>query len=426
MYLLLAFIPFLIMGLPIAFVIGLTSLFFFLIKGIPLVILVNRMFDGVDSFILLTIPLFILAGNIMNAGGMTDRLIRFSKLLIGRTRGGLALVNIVASMFFAGITGAAVADTAAIGSILIPAMNKEGYNSDFSGAVTATSSTIGPIIPPSIPMIIYGVISGCSIGALFLAGIVPGILLGIFQMILVYSISCKRDYPRGEKRSPKELWRGLKDAGLSMMTPVIILGGILTGVFTVTEAAAVAVFYTLFVSIFIYRTLKLSQLFRIFINAAITSSVVILIISISTCFGWILATQRAPQIFSRFISGLTSNPLLALLLINLLLLFMGTFLETTASLYILTPILLPLVKMLGIDLIHFGAIMILNLVIGLTTPPLGVCLFVASSISKDSVEKLSKAILPFIGISIIVLLITTYCPKLIMFLPHIYLKTKGG
>ena len=416
--LILSFVFFLLIGVPIAFVLGLTPLMAMMTQGeTPLILAAQRIFTGIDSPILMAVPFFILAGNIMSASSMTGRLVAFCNILVGWLRGGLAYVNVVISMIFAGITGAAVADTSAVGSILIPAMKKEGYDTDFAAAVTATSSTIGPIIPPSIPFIIYGVLAEVSIASLFLAGFVPGVLLGLFQMGVVGYYSRKRQYPKGRLPSLKEALKGVGDAVLVLMLPIIILGGILSGIFTPTESACIASFYALFISFFVYRDIRVRDLPRILINTGATSSLVMLVISMASIFSWLLAVEEVPQLVTEIVLKATANKYLILLFLNAILLIVGTFMETGASLIILTPVLLPLMVQIGVDPLHFGVILVLNLVIGLTTPPVGVCLFIACSIGRTSLERLSRAILPFLLASIVVLLICTYWESLIMAIP---------
>lgn len=418
-----SFILFLSLGIPVAFVLGLTSFAGLLYaQTIPLLLIPKQMFSGTDSFPLLAVPFFILAGNLMNIGGITRRLIHFCNILLGYVRGGLALVNVIASMFFAGITGAAVADTSALGSILIPAMTKERYDRDFSAAVTAASSTVGPIIPPSIPMVILGTVGELSIGALFLAGVIPGILVGLALLGVTYGISVRRDYPKEERRSLREFLFGLKDALLALLMPAIILGGILGGIFTPTEAAVIAVFYAFLVSFFVYREARWKDLPKVFIDSVVLTSIILFVIANSAIFGWLLAHHQVPQTVAQTLLSLTTEKWVLLLLINLFLLFVGTFMETTASLIILTPILLPLAVKVGIDPIHFGLVMVLNLVIGLITPPLGVCLFIASSIARISLEQISKAIFPFLLSAIAVLLLVTYLPELALWLPRMVMK----
>lgn len=416
-----SFFFFLIAGVPVAFVLGLTPLVALITQGeTPLVLVAQRIFTGMDSPVLMAVPFFILAGNIMGAGGMTQRLVTFCNVLVGPLRGGLAYINVAISMLFAGITGAAVADTSAVGSILIPAMKKEGYDSDFSAAVTATSSTIGPVIPPSIPFIIYGVLGEVSIASLFLAGFVPGILLGLFQMVVIWFYARKRQYPKRSRPPFREAMRVSVDAFLVLLMPIIILGGILSGIFTPTESACIAVFYALFISLFVYRDIHLRDLPRILIRTGATSSLVMLVIGTASIFSWLLASEEIPQSVTDAILALTHNKILILLLMNILLLIIGTFMETTASLIILTPVLLPLMLQIGVDPLHFGVILVLNLVIGLTTPPVGVCLFVACAIGQTNLERISRAILPFLVASIAVLIICTYWEGLIMAIPKFF------
>jgi C4-dicarboxylate transporter DctM subunit len=419
--LLISFLVFLLIGVPIAFVLGLTPLIAFMTQGeTPLVLVAQRIFTGMDSPVLMAVPFFILAGNIMSAGGMTHRLLRFCNVLVGSLRGGLAYINVVISMLFAGITGAAVADTSAVGAILIPAMKKDGYDTDFSAAVTATSSTIGPVIPPSIPFIIYGVLGEVSIASLFLAGFVPGILLGLFQMALIGFYAKRRGYPKTKRPPLKEAVKVSIDAFLVLLMPVIILGGILTGVFTPTESACVAAFYALFIGLFIYRDIHLRDLPPLLIRTGATSALVMLVIGTASVFSWLLASEEIPQRVTETILALTNNKILILLLTNILLLIIGTFMETTASLIILTPVLLPLMLKIGVDPLHFGVILVLNLVIGLTTPPVGVCLFIACSIGRTTLERISRAIVPFLLASIAVLIICTYWEGLIMAIPKYF------
>lgn len=419
----LSFLTFLVLGIPIAFVLGLTSFVALICSGnIPLLLIPKEMFSGTDSFPLLAVPFFILAGNLMNVGGITKRLIHFCNILLGYIRGGLALVNVIASMFFAGITGAAVADTSALGSILIPAMTREKYDRDFSAAVTAASSTVGPIIPPSIPMVILGTVGELSVGALFLAGVVPGILVGLSLLVVAYVISVKRDYPKEKMKSLKEFFFGLKDALLALLMPAIILGGILGGIFTPTEAAVVAVVYAFLVSFFVYREIRWKDLPKVLIDSVVTTSIIMFVIANSAIFGWILANHQVPQAVAQIFLSISTNKWVLLLLINIFLLFVGTFMETTASLIILTPILLPLAVKVGIDPIHFGLVMVLNLVIGLITPPLGVCLFIACSIARITLEQIVKALLPFLIAAIGVLFLVTYIPELVLWLPRMVMK----
>ena len=419
--LLISFIIFLISNIPIAFTLLFSSFIF--IKDWGMIapgILPTRMFDAINSFSYLAVPFFILAGQLMNRTGITKRLIEFANVVIGRIHGGLAQVNILASIIFAGLTGAGVADTAAVGGILIPAMKEQGFDKDYSAAVTAASSVIGPIIPPSILMVIYANIVGISVGNLFAGGFIPGLLIGLGLMIVAYFQARKHNHPRREEQvSFKEIVLTTKDALLALLMPIIIVGGILGGIFTPTEAAAVAVAYALFVGKFIFKSLTFEDLKESLLESAKTTGVILIIISCAAAFGWSLTILHVPTMLANFIMSITQNPLLVLLMINILLLFVGMVLEIGAAVIILAPILAPLVVQLGIDPLHFAIIMVVNLNIGLATPPLGVCLFVAAPIAKTTLERISKAILPFLAVEVAVLLIITYVPDLILFLPRL-------
>jgi tripartite ATP-independent transporter DctM subunit len=409
-------------GIPVAFCLALTSLVFLLVLGdVPLILIPQRMFTGMDSFPLMAVPFFIMAGDLMNYSGITDRIIRFSTALVGSIRGGLAHVNVVASMFFAGLSGSAVADTAALGSILIPAMKKDGYDSTFAAAITSASSVIGPIIPPSIPVIIYALIGSVSVGGLFLAGVVPGVLIGLGLMIVSYLICRRKGY--GTKRafaSKKELFESFKGGIIPLLMPLIILGGILSGIFTPTEAASVAVAYALVVGLFVLRTLKLKELPKIIFRSMVTTSTILMVLACANIFSWILGTQQIPQALAGLIASWTSNPYILLLLINIILLLVGCFLEGLSALIIMVPILLPLANHAGIDPLHFGIVVVMNLMIGLITPPLGICLFVVSSVAKVDLMKLIRVSLPFVFVEILVLMVVTYFPGIVLLIPRAF------
>jgi len=412
----------LIIGVPVAFSLGLSSLTVVLLNpGLPINVIAQKTFTGLDSFPFMAIPFFILAGELMNSCGITTRLVDFADSLVGHLKGGLAHINIVSSMFFAGITGSAVADTSAIGSIMIPPMTEEGYDIDFSAAVTASSSVVGPIIPPSIPMVVFALLSGTSVGGLFLAGIIPGVLLGLGLMIVAYFISKKNNYGHSQKMTPiKEILKATFKAIIPLLMPIIILGGILSGVFTATEASAIAVVYSLIIGFFVYRSLSIKDLPDIFLETAKTTAMVFLVIGTANIFNFILGSEQSPQTIAEFFTTNIDSRLVFLLIINIILLIIGTFIEGTAAMILTVPVLLPTVLEFGVDPIMFGAIVVLNLMIGLITPPLGLCLFVASGVAKISLERIAKAVIPFLAIEIVVLLLTTYIEPITMFLPRFF------
>ena len=416
------FVLCLILRFPIAFALGLSCLAYVLFAGIPLIILPMKMYSGIDVFVLLSVPGFILAGNLMNHGGLTEKIITFCNHVLGHIRGGLSLANIGASMLFAGISGTAVSDTASIGSVMIPAMKKEGYGEGFSCAVTAASSTVGPIIPPSVPMIIAATLSGLSVGKLFLAGAIPGFFLGAGLMSVAYFISVREKYPKHPRSSMRQIARGFLDTFWALLMTFIILFGIVGGIFTPTEASIIAVLYAFVIGWFVYRKLSWRNLQVIILDSMKTSASLMILIGFANLFGWILITERLPQWISGEILEFTQNKYLVLLLINILLIFVGTFMETIAALLILFPILLKVAITVGVDPIHFAVIAVLNLIIGLTTPPVGVCLFVASSIGKISIGKVSKASLPFLMVSLIVLILVTLIPEISLFLPNLFME----
>ncbi len=412
-----AFVGLMAIGTPIAFCLGISCALYGALAKIPMIFLAQRMYGGINSFTLLCIPGFMLAGELMNAGGISDRIIGFCNSMIGHFRGGLAQANIIASMVFAGISGSALADTASLGAVLIPAMKKEKYDAPFACAVTASSSTIGPIIPPSTPMIIVGTLTGLSVGKLFVAGVIPGILIGVGQMILTYYLSVKRNYPKGPKATWGERLTEFRFAFWALLMTFIILYGILGGLFSPTEASIIACLYALLVGIFVYRGITIRNLPKLFVTAAITTVGIMVLVGFANCFAWIMMTERVPQMITALILSITTNKILVLLLINILLLIVGAFMETIAALLTLFPTLLLVATSVGVDPIHFGVIVVLNLVIGLTTPPIGVCMFVASSIGKISLSEFTKANFPYLTLNIGVLLAVTYIPALSTWLP---------
>ncbi|MCL1874691.1 MAG: TRAP transporter large permease [Synergistaceae bacterium] len=411
----------LILNIPIAIVLGLSSaLALFLTSDITLMVVAQRMFTATDSFPLMAIPFFTLAGALMEGGGISSRLINFVNKLVGSISGGLGLACVLTCMFFAAISGSGAATVAAIGSIMIPAMIKAGYDKDFSAAIAASAGSIGVIIPPSIPMVTYGVVGGVSIGSIFLGGFGAGIVVGLSLMAVVYVISKKRGYGGSEEKfSAKAVLKAGADAFWALLMPIIILGGIYGGVFTPTEAAAVAVAYGFIIGVFVYKDLKLRDLPRVFINTAVSTAVVMFIVSTATLFGWLLTRERIPDAIANAILSASQNKYMVLLMINALLLVVGCLMETISAILIMAPIFLPLLTKLGVDPILFGVIMVVNLAIGMFTPPVGVNLFVTCSICDTSLEKLSKALVPFIIAMVIALLAITYIPAISMFLPNL-------
>lgn len=418
-----AFAIFIIIGMPIGFVLGVVGLLGILKMNLPpsvMQLVPQRYFAGVDMFTLMAMPFFIIAGDIMNRTGITGRLVKFSNVLVGHLQGGLAHANILASVFFAGITGAAVSDTAAIGSMLIPAMVDEGYDKDFSAAITAASSIIGPTIPPSNIMVIYGAFMQVSIAGLFMCGVVPGLLLAFVLMLMTARISKKRGYPVGERRATgEEILAAFKEAFVALLMPLIILGGILSGMFTPTEAASVAVAYALFVGFAVYRNLTVRDLYPMFIKMARTTGIVFVVIACASILGWVLTIEQIPEKIAKSMLSISNNKWIVMSMILGLMLLIGMFMDIAAALIILGPILHPLAVQLGFHPLHFGIIMVLSLNIGLMTPPVGACLFVACGISKLTIEQISREIFPFILAEIFVLLLITFVPAIPLFLPRL-------
>lgn len=415
--LLLVLIVLFLIHTPIAIAIGAASLIAILVHGdFSMMMVIQRMFAGCDSFHLLAVPLFMFAGVLMEYGGISRRIIDFANALVGWLPGGLAAVTIVSAMFFAGISGSAAADAAAVGAILIPAMKRSGYESDFAASVQASGGSIGVIIPPSIPMIIFGFLTGASIGKLFAGGMIPGIMIGLSLIAVATIISKRRGYAATVEFSLPLVFKTFRNALLAFGAPIIILGGILFGVFTATESAAVAVVYALVVGIFVYREIKPRDLYKLFVDGSVTSAVVMFIIATASIFSWIAAMEDLPARLAGAILTVTTHPAGLLLLINLVLLIAGTFVETTAALILLVPMITAMLPDLGIDMIHLGVIVVCNLAIGMLTPPMGICLIVAGSISGDSLSALSRRILPFLAVLIVDLLLITFYPPLTMWL----------
>jgi tripartite ATP-independent transporter DctM subunit len=409
-----------ILGVPIAWCLGVSALVALILMDMPLSIVPQKIFSGMDIFPMLCLPFFILAGEIMAHGGLSRRLLDFAVICIGFVRGGLALANVMASMLFGGITGAATADASALGSVEIPMMVENGYDAKFSAAITAASACIGPIIPPSLPVVIYALaVSGVSIGGLFAAGMIPGILVGVALMIASYIISVRRQYPKREyKVSAREVVTATKDALLAIITPVIIIGGIIGGIFTPTEAASVAVVYSFVISFFVYRELKLADLPGMFLRSGVISAVVMIIIATANIFGVVVAFEQLAQKLEVLVQPLGYYGFI--LAINVIFLIVGMFMDQNPAILILAPVFAPIAANLGIEPIHFGIIVIMNLVIGLITPPLGQVLFVVCPIAKVSFEDVAKEVFVFILVEIGVLLLVSYVPFISTFMPRLF------
>lgn len=416
------FVVGLIIGLPIAMTLALSSICYLLFVDIPIVVMPQKMFAGIDVFVLMAIPGFILVGNLMNVGGITQRIIRFANALVGWVRGGLGLTNVAASMLFGGISGTAVADAASIGSVMIPGMKKAGYPADFSAAVTAASSTVGPIIPPSLPMIIVGSLSGISVGKMFIAGAIPGILLGLAMMITTYIIAVRKGFGFQKWQGFGELASSFMSAFWALAMTGLILAGLLGGVITPTETAVVASVYACIVGVFFYKELTFKAIPKIVIDSAISSAAILSLVGFANVFGWILVSEDIPQMIAENILAVTDNKYIIILLINILLLFIGMFMETIAALIILFVPLLALAVGVGIDPLHFATFAVLNLMIGLTTPPMGVCLFICANIAKIPFTSVVRAITPFLVSNILVLLLVSYIPELSTWLPSVLIK----
>lgn len=410
-----------IIGVPIAFSLGVASVATLeFASNLPLTLAAQRLFTGTDSFPLMAIPFFMLAGELMECGGISRRLFDFAHALVGFVAGGLAMVAVVAAMFFAGISGAAAADTAAVGAVSIPAMIRKGYHKGFAAAVQSAGGSIGVIIPPSIPMIIFGVVGGVSIGKMFLGGFIPGALIGGSLMMVSYFLARRAGYEREPFLGVKAIGRTFIGAFWALLMPLIILGGILGGIFTPTEAAVVAVLYGALVGFAVYRELRLKDLPKILAKAAISTSTVMLLIATANIFGWILTAERLPQSVAAYLVTLTSSPMVLYSLILVCLLVVGTFMETSASLIILTPVFLPVIQQFGIDPVHFGVVMVTALAIGMLTPPLGICLFISCNIAQIQLSEVIRYILPFLLVMIGVLLLMTYIPEIVMFIPNMF------
>ena len=418
---LIMFAVLLLLQVPIAFVLGITTIIYIIVTAnmglmstVP-----QRLFSGLESYGLLAIPLFMMAGELMNSGGITKRLINFAKTIVGHYRGGLAYVNVLANMMLASIIGSATAQIAMMSRTMVPSMEKEGYSREFSASTTAAAGLLGPIIPPSMLFIIYGVSSGTSIGSMFLAGVLPGIILAISFIMLIAIIGMKQKWPTQPKATFYTMGTSFIKVIPALAVPAIIIVGILSGVFTPTESAAFACVVALVVGFFFYRELKIKDLPQIMINTAITTATITMLIAMANLFGWILSFEMIPQSIATWMTTLTENPLVFLLIVNLFLIFVGMFMDGIAALIILVPIFAPLIVNYGIDPVHFGVIICINLTIGLLTPPVGAGLYIASSLGQVKLEVLTKAIWPFLIASFSALAVITYWPQMVLWLPTI-------
>lgn len=417
------FILFLFVGLPVVFAMIAAPAILLMLNGQEreITLLYRNIYEGINSFPLMAIPFFILAGEFMNRGGISQRIVGFANAMVGHFRGGLAQVNVVDSMLFAGISGSAVADVSALGSIVIPQMEKKGYSKPFAAGITAASAIIGPIIPPSGIMIIYAYVMGESVAALFLAGIIPGILIGISLMICIRVMADRYNLPAASKKATwGEAAAAFRAAAWPIFTPVLLMGGILSGVFTPTEAAAVAAGYCFFVGMFIIRTITWADIPGILTRAGITSAVVLLLVGAAMAFKTVAALAHTPELLADFILGISDNPLVLLFLVNVLLFVVGMFLDAGPAIIVLGPILAPLFTAMGVDPVHFAIIMVVNLTVGLLTPPMGLVLFATSAVSGLRVETVAKAVMPFLAVEIVVILILTYVPAITLFLPRVF------
>ncbi len=417
-FLFFALFTMLVLGVPIAVSLAGSCLLFVLISGqVPNVVIAHRMINGIDSFPLLAIPFFIFAGSLMNNAGITERIFNFAKALMGWMRGGLGHVNVGASIVFSGMSGAAVADAGGLGMIEVKAMKDAGYDEEFAVGITAASSTIGPIIPPSLPMVIYGVMASASVGQLFAAGLIPGLLMGGMLMGMIFLIARRRGYQRDADFSFRVLGYTFSRAFLSLLTPVIIVGGIITGAFTPTEAAVAAVFYALVLGVVVYRTLTWRKLLRVSMETIETTAVILFIVSAASIFAWILTSNQVTQSVIALLGPFADSKVAVLMMSNIVLIIVGCFMETIAAITILVPVLLPLAVAVGVDPVHFGVIMVLNLMIGLLTPPVGMVLYVLSRVSNVSFERCMRGTIPFLIPLVICLLLVTFIPSLSMWLP---------
>ncbi|MTI62064.1 MAG: TRAP transporter large permease [Firmicutes bacterium] len=416
----LLFLLLIVLGAPLLIGMGLTSIIYLIIEQIPLNVLAHRMLNSVNSFTLLAVPLFIFAGNLMNTSGISNRIFDFAKMLVGRVKGGLAQVNIIASLIFSGISGAALADVGGLGNIEIQAMKEQGYDSDLAASITAASATIGPIFPPSIPLIIYGAVAEISGIRLLIAGMIPALIITIFSMLQIAYFAKKYDYPAGKEKFNLKLFLSKTGKALpALLTPIILVIGLLSGVFSPTEVAAFTVFYAIIIGRFVYKELSWKMIIDMGKQSVKASASILIIISAASIFAWVLTVEQVPTLLSNFMFSISHDPLILLLLTNVLLLIVGMIIEPIAAILILTPILLPPLTQAGVDPIHLGVVMVLNLMVGLLTPPVGMSLYMVSVVADSPVEKVIKRIIPFLLPILAALLLVTIWPNLSTWLPEI-------
>ena len=422
--LIISLIVFLVMGIPIAYSLGLSGFCYFLVIHPELLpVLPQRLFAGMNSYAMIALPLFVAMGLLMNAGGITTRLIDFSLLFVGRMRGGLGAVNVLASMIFGGISGSSVSDTASIGAVLIPEMKDRGYTAEFASGITVASSTMGMIIPPSVPMVIYALVAEESVGKLFLGSAIPGIMIGLIMLVITLGISYWKKYPREEIRlSKREQFVRIRQSILAIIMPVFVIGSVVLGIATATESAGIGVLYSFIIGIFVIRGLKLKDIPPILKSAIMTSATVMIIIALSQLYVWILAIERVPELVAAFVTGLNLPAIVILLCIDVIILLTGTFVDVSPAILLLTPVFLPAAQALGMTAIQFGVILISGLAVGLVTPPVGMCLNVASAISRLGIGKIFKAAVPFLLANAITLVLITVLPSLSMWLPGLLMK----
>ncbi|WP_085522694.1 TRAP transporter large permease [Tuberibacillus sp. Marseille-P3662] len=409
-----------ILGMPISFALGTSSLVYLLIEGYDLSMVTQSIVGGVNSFTILAVPFFLMVGELMNFGGITDRIIRMARVLVGHFKGGLAQVNILASLFFSGISGSATADTVALGSVLIPSMKKEGYDDRFAAAITAASSIVGPIIPPSITLIIFGITTQQPIGPLLMAGIVPGVMIALSLMVYTYFVSAKRGYPQYPRATFREGRKAFGQGIAALLMPLIIIGGVLSGVFTATESAAVAVFYGIVIGVFYYRNIDLKGFVGIVKRSSVESANILFVLASASIFAWVVTRARISTVVADFVLGFSTNPTIIMILLILFLLLIGLFMLPSEAILVFAPILTPLAAQVGVNPIHFGVLMVLTLTIGGATPPVGILLYIVADIGKVPFMKLVRSMGPFYIPLLIAVLITAFIPQLTMYIPNLF------